>query len=118
MAFAVDEPPHDQSQADLERVLHEEIDRLPHPYRAAIVVCYFEGLSQAEAAQQLRVAESTVRGRLARARKLLGRRLIRRGVTPSMGLAALNNLADTAWRLPGATAQATTQAASLFFESR
>ena len=52
----------------------------PRPYRAAVVVCYLEGMSQAQAARQLQVAESTVRGRLARARKLLGQRLIRRGV--------------------------------------
>jgi RNA polymerase sigma factor (sigma-70 family) len=117
LAVTAEESPHDQSQADLERVLHEEIDRLPHPYRAAIVVCYLEGLSQAQAAHQLRVAESTVRGRLARARKLLGRRLIRRGVAPSMGLAALNNPTDATWQLSGAIAQATTQAVLSFVDS-
>ena len=73
-------PPRDASQDDLEQVFHEEIDRLPRPYRAAVVVCYLEGMTQAQAAQQLRLAESTIRGRLARARKLLGQRLTRRGV--------------------------------------
>ena len=114
LVVAVQEPPHDRSQADLVRVLHEEIDRLPHSYRTAIVVCYLEGLSQAQAAHELRVTESTVRGRLARARQLLSRRLIRRGVAPSVGLAALSDPADAAWRLPGAIAHATTQAVLSF----
>ena len=80
--IAVKVSPHNEGRADLERVLHEEIERLPRSYRAPIVACYLEGLSQAQAAQRLRLAESTVRGRLARARKLLGQRLIRRGVGP------------------------------------
>jgi len=108
------EEPHDQRQADLEQVLHEEIDRLPHAYRTAIVACYLDGLSQAQAAHQLSVAESTVRGRLARARRLLGQRLVRRGIVPSAGLVALSNSAESAWQLPGAIAQATTQAALAF----
>jgi hypothetical protein len=92
----------------------EDISRLPHSYRAAIVVCYLEGLSQAQAAHQLCVAESTVRGRLARARKLLGQRLMRRGIVPSTGLMALSNSADAGWRLPGAIARATARAALAF----
>jgi RNA polymerase sigma factor (sigma-70 family) len=111
---AVEDRPRDQGQDDLERVLHEEIGRLPHSYRAAIVVCYLEGLSQAQAAHQLCVAESTVRGRLARARKLLGQRLMRRGIVPSTGLMALSNSADAGWRLPDAIARATARAALSF----
>ena len=78
------------------RILHEEIGRLPGSYRAAVVVCYLEGLTQEQAARQLRLAESTVRGRLARARKMLGCRLTRRGVSPSVGLLALGTAADMA----------------------
>ena len=111
---AVEDQSRDQGQDDRERVLHEEIGRLPHSYRAAIVVCYLEGLSQAQAAHQLRVAESTVRGRLARARKLLGKRLMRRGIVPSTGLMALSNSADAGWRLPGAIARATARAGLSF----
>jgi hypothetical protein len=94
--------------------LHEEIERLPKPYRAAVVVCYLEGMSQAQAARQFDLAESTVRGRLARARKLLGQRLTRRGIAPSLGTAALGNSTHAAWRLPGMMAQTTAQAALLF----
>jgi RNA polymerase sigma factor (sigma-70 family) len=63
----VQKPPDDQSHGELERILHEEINRLPHSYRSAIVVCYLEGLTYAEAAQRLQLAESTIRGRLGRA---------------------------------------------------
>ena len=91
---------------ELGRILHEEIDRLPGSYRAAVVACYLEGLTQAQAAQSLRLAESTVRGRLARARKLLGNRLTRRGVAPAVGLVALENAAQ-------ASASVTTTAARL-----
>jgi RNA polymerase sigma factor (sigma-70 family) len=114
-SLTVVETPHDPSQYDLEQVLHEEIDRLPRPYRAAVVVCYFEGKTQAQAAQQLRLAESTIRGRLARARKLLGQRLTRRGLALSTGLAALVSSADVAARpLSRTTAQAMARAALLF----
>jgi len=112
---AVVEPPRDESRQDLEQALHEEIDRLPRPYRSAVVVCYLEGMSQSQAARELRMAESTIRGRLARARRMLGQRLMRRGVTLSAGLLAVGTTANAyALRLPGATAQATTRAALRF----
>ena len=38
---------------ELEELLHEEIDRLPQAYRAAVVLCYLEGMSQEAAARQL-----------------------------------------------------------------
>jgi len=112
---AVVEPPRDGSVQDLERVLHEEIDRLPRPYRSAVVVCYLEGMSQSQAARELRMAESTIRGRLARARRMLDQRLTRRGVTLSAGLLAIGTTANaSAPRLPGATAQAMAHAALQF----
>jgi RNA polymerase sigma-70 factor (ECF subfamily) len=114
-SLAVAEPPRDGTQDDRDHVLHEEIGRLPQSYREAVVVCYLEGRSQSEAATQLGEAESTIRGRLARARKLLGRRLLRRGVAPSGGLMMLNATADAlAEQLPRTTARATARAALVF----
>ena len=84
----------DEPGDELGRILHEEIDRLPGSYRAAVVACYLEGLTQAQAARELRTTETTVRGRLARARKLLGHRLTRRGVAPAVGLLALETAAE------------------------
>jgi RNA polymerase sigma factor (sigma-70 family) len=67
-------------ELDDNRVLHEEVSRLPEKYRAAIVLCYFEGLTQDQAAKTLSWPVGTVRGYLARARDLLRTRLVRRGV--------------------------------------
>ncbi|WP_422928231.1 sigma-70 family RNA polymerase sigma factor [Singulisphaera sp. PoT] len=69
-------------------VLHEEIGRLPEKLRAPIVLCHLEELTHAEAADQLGWTVGAVRGRVARARKLLGTRLSRRGVALSGGIAA------------------------------
>ena len=110
-------PEEGESRYEVGRILHEEIGRLPGSYRTAVVVCYLEGLTQEQAARQLRLEETTIRGRLARARKLLGCRLARRGVSPSVGLLALGNAADMAVasaRLPEAAVQPLARAARLF----
>jgi RNA polymerase sigma factor (sigma-70 family) len=71
----------DSEQRELRRILCEEVDRLPAKYRAPIVACFFEGKTHEEAALQLGWPRGTVAGRVARARELLRRRLLRRGVT-------------------------------------
>ena len=60
-------------------ILYGELDRLPGPFRLAVVLCYFEGLSLDEAASRLRCPAGTVRSRLARACDKLRRGLVRRG---------------------------------------
>ena len=69
-------------------VLHEEIEGLPERLRAPVVLCYLQGLTYAAAAHQLGLSEVAIRGRLARARERLRRRLTRRGVTVPAGLLA------------------------------
>ena len=56
----------DREQAE---ALHEEIDRLPASSRLPVVLCYFEGLSLAEAARRLRCPAGTVHSRLVRAER-------------------------------------------------
>ena len=70
---------------DLGPVLHEEIGRLPERYRAAVVLCDLEGLTQEQAAQRLGWPSGTVRSRLARGRGRLQARLTRRGLAPAAG---------------------------------
>jgi RNA polymerase sigma factor (sigma-70 family) len=77
------EDPH---MADLRPALHEEVARLPAKYRAPVVLCYLEGLTHDEAAQQLRCPVGTVRSRLSRARERLRARLTRRGFAPTAGV--------------------------------
>jgi len=70
---------------DLGDVLHEEMDRLPERYRAAVMLCLLEELSLDQAARRLGWPLGTVQSRLARGRELLRERLTRRGLAPSAG---------------------------------
>jgi RNA polymerase sigma factor (sigma-70 family) len=62
-------------------VLHAEIEGLPERLRAPLVLCYLEGQTSGAAARRLGLPEPTVRGRLARARERLRKRLAGRGLT-------------------------------------
>ena len=61
---------------------------MPERLRAPIVLCYLQGLTYDTAAHRLGLSEVAIRGRLARARERLRRRLTRRGVTVPAGLLA------------------------------
>jgi len=79
-AVAVAPPPDDAQE--LRSVLDEELARLPEKYRAPLVLCYLEGLTHDEAAEQLTWPVGTVRSRMAQARDRLRTRLARRGYAP------------------------------------
>ncbi len=64
-------------------VIQEEIGRLPEKYRAAVVLCYLEGLTHEMAAERLGWPVGSVKSRLAWARERLRVRLTRRGVAPT-----------------------------------
>jgi RNA polymerase sigma factor (sigma-70 family) len=66
--------------------LHEELDWLPEPFRAAVVLCDLEGRSYEQAAGLLHCPVGTVQSRLARGRERLRRRLERRGIAPAVAL--------------------------------
>jgi RNA polymerase sigma factor (sigma-70 family) len=79
-AWFVEAPASEQPDPLLIPVLHEEMGRLPDRYRLPLVLCYFEGMTNEEAAVQLRCPVGTIKGRLSRARGRLRDRLTRRGL--------------------------------------
>src|SRR5215471_16797345 len=84
------EPAPEGELGDLGPILYEEIGHLPDKYRIPFVLCYLEGKTNEETAQQLGCPHGTVFSRLARARERLRNRLKRRGVVvSSAALAAM-----------------------------
>lgn len=90
--------------------LHEELARLPESSRAPLVLCYFEGLTQEQAAARLGLPLGTVQSRLARGRAKLKSRLARRGFASTAGL----SVAAPSAAPPVAWATATVRASTRF----
>ncbi len=100
--------------ADLQRVVDDELSRLPVHYRGVIVLCDLEGMTRREAARQLGIPEGGVASRLARARALLAKRFVQRGVVFSGGsVAAVLSAGSASASAPPALVASTIKAASL-----
>lgn len=104
---------------EVQSVLDEELQRLPAKYRDVLVLCYLEGQTQEEVACRLGCPLGTVRSRLARARTVFQKRLVRRGLTASAGALASALLAGAASaELPATLLRLTLQAALPFAAGR
>ncbi|WP_165073588.1 RNA polymerase sigma factor [Paludisphaera rhizosphaerae] len=95
--------------------IHQELDRLPERYRSALILCHLEGLTCEQASRRLRCAARTVETRLHRGRARLRERLLRRGLAPSLVLAALAREASAA--PPSSWVQGTIRASLAFAQS-
>jgi RNA polymerase sigma factor (sigma-70 family) len=110
---------------ELLAVLDEELTRLPGRHRAPLVLCYLEGKTRDEAAQQLGCPLGTLKRRLEEARACLRVRLERRGLalpaallaTGAMTAAVPQALAAAAAKAVTGKAAVSAQVAGLFHGS-
>jgi RNA polymerase sigma factor (sigma-70 family) len=86
--------PVDDIDREALQALDEEIAHLPDHLRAAVLLCELDGVARKEAAARLGIPEGTLSSRLAKARKLLARRLRGRGI--ALSAAALTLLLGSA----------------------
>jgi HlyD family secretion protein len=100
-------PAVDPSWAEVRQAIHEEVNRLPDRYRAAIVLYYLAGRTQDEVGSALGLSTAGAKKRLERGRAMLHSALVRRGFGPTASLAA------TAIALPGAATALAGSAAEL-----
>jgi RNA polymerase sigma factor (sigma-70 family) len=104
--------PAEASWREVRAVLDEELQRLPEILQGPLTLCYLEGKTRDEAAQELGWTVSTLRGRLERGRERLRRRLVQRGLTLSGALlAAVLSQATAAATVPAALVVTTARAA-------
>src|SRR5262249_57568252 len=73
----------DPARQEVRDVLDEEMGTLPEKYRAPLVLCYLEGLTNEAAARRLGWAPGSMSYRLARGRELVKRRAGRPGGWPA-----------------------------------
>jgi RNA polymerase sigma factor (sigma-70 family) len=99
----------------LQLALDEELSRLPNKYRAPVVLCYLQGLTNEEASERLGCPKGTLQSRLAWARRRLRNRLMRRGIGVSLAAAALSSLEQSSFAAPPATMVTQTTTAALIF---
>jgi RNA polymerase sigma factor (sigma-70 family) len=67
---------------EMDRVLSEELERLPEKYRAPLVLCYLDGRTHAEAARAIGLPRGSMAKRIGEGLERLRERLLERGVLP------------------------------------
>ena len=71
-------PPHDADVEELKAAFRRMIQTLPEPYRDALVLTEFEGLTQKEMAERLGISLSGAKSRVQRGREQLKQMLLER----------------------------------------
>ncbi len=84
------DPHNDLLWMELRSMLDQELHQLPPKYRVPLVLCYLEGMTNDEAAEQLGWPVGSMSSRLARGRQMLRDRLrARREMLPGMFMLVL-----------------------------
>ncbi len=97
-------PTTDPNARELERVLDEEVAKLPERHRVAFVLCCLEGKTGEEAGRLIGCPPGTVSSRLTRARERLRERLTHRGFAPALVVTVLSACAESAATVSALTA--------------
>lgn len=101
--------------SELAVALEEELLRLPEKHRAPLVLCYLEGKTNEQAAEQLGCPKGSMSWRLAQARELLRERLAQRGYGgPAAVLGALLAAQSAPAAVPMALVRSTVDAGLWF----
>jgi RNA polymerase sigma factor (sigma-70 family) len=85
-----------EGRQELGLLLDQELNRLPDQYRLPIILCDLEGRTRREVARQLGLPDGTLSNRLAAGRRMLARRLARRGLAVGGGAASATLFSDSA----------------------
>jgi RNA polymerase sigma factor (sigma-70 family) len=117
-ATEIQDPSDSLPLGEVRSILDEELRRLPERYRAPLLLCYWEGCTQEEAARQLGWSAGTLKGRLDRGRERLRRRLQKRGITGAGALGAALLVSGPATARMSTAVQAATTEAAMAFASR
>ncbi len=91
---------------------------LPRSFREPLVLCYFDGLTQEQAAAQLHCPLGTIQSRLARGRAKLKARLEKRGAGLGAAFAGEGHIAFPACPAPSAWSEATVRLAMQFAQGQ
>ena len=103
----------DMTYDELRTILDEEIAQLPEKYALPLVLCYLEGKTNAQVAEQLGWPEGSMSRRLSRGRELLRSRLTRRGLAIGAALIVAVFARSAPACVPAELASATVQAGHL-----
>ena len=108
------EHPDRVERDELRRVIDHEIDRLGEAQRLPVILCCLQGVSHEEASQRLHWPLGTLKSRLARGKRRLQERLVRRGFAPAAALAVGSGLfaTETSAAVPPALVETTARAAA------
>lgn len=102
--------------SELRPILDQELQQIPSRYREVLILCYLEGKTRDEAAEQLGWSLGSVKGCLERGREMLRTRLAKRGIALSAALAAglLSEATGSAAMITTSLQAATIQSAAHF----